>query len=76
VELPDPAPPARTGGRVVGVDLGITSLAVLSTGQVVPTPRHLDAALALAAPPQRQASRRRHRDRRIRTVTSNRWRKT
>ena len=45
VELPDPTPPAREGGRVVGVDLGITSLAVLSSGQVVPNPRHLDAAL-------------------------------
>src|SRR5918997_2209116 len=46
VQLPDPQPPARTGGRVVGVDLGITSLAVLSTGEVVPNPRHLDRALA------------------------------
>ena len=45
VELPDPAPVERTGGWAVGVDLGIKSLAVLSTGQVVPNPRHLDAVL-------------------------------
>jgi putative transposase len=59
VELPDPTPPARTGGRVVGVDLGITSLAVLSTGQVVPNPRHLDGALRALRRTQRQASGRR-----------------
>ena len=76
VELPDPAPPARTGGRVVGVDLGITSLAVLSTGQVVSNPRHLDAALTALRRVQRQAARRRGPDRRTRTVASNRWAKT
>jgi putative transposase len=76
VELPDPAPPARTGGRVVGVDLGITSLAVLSTGQVVPNPRHLDRALRALRRTQRQAARRRGPDRRTRTVGSSRWRKT
>ena len=57
VELPDPAPVERTGGRVVGVDLGIKSLAVLSTGQVVSNPRHLDAALTALRRVQRQASR-------------------
>jgi putative transposase len=76
VELPDPTPPERTGGRVVGVDLGITSLAVLSTGEVVPNPRHLDAALTALRRTQRQASRRRGPDRRTRTVPSNRWAKT
>ena len=75
VELSDPDPPARAGGRVVGVDLGITSLAVLSTGQVVPNPRHLDAALRALRRTQRQAARRRGPDRRTRTVPSNRWRK-
>ncbi len=76
VELPDPDPPAREGGQVVGVDLGITSLAVLSTGQVVPNPRHLDGALRALRRVQRQASRRRGPDRRTRTEPSNRWRKT
>ena len=41
VELPDHEPPSRPDGRVVGVDLGIKSLAVLSTGEVVPNPRPL-----------------------------------
>ena len=76
VELPDPTPPERTGARVVGVDLGITSLAVLSTGQVVPNPRHLDAALTALRRTQRQASRRRGPDRATRTAGSNRWLKT
>ena len=76
VELPDPTPPTREGGGVVGVDLGITSLAVLSAGQVVPNPRHLDAALTALRRTHRQAARRRGPDRRTRIVASNRWRKT
>ena len=35
--------PARPDA-VVGVDVGIKHLAVLSTGEIVPNPRHLDAA--------------------------------
>src|SRR3982074_1473247 len=38
----DPAP--SQPDAVVGVDLGITSLAVLSTGEVIANPRHLEAA--------------------------------
>ncbi|MGH3829018.1 MAG: IS607 family element RNA-guided endonuclease TnpB [Pseudonocardiaceae bacterium] len=76
VELPDHEPAPRNGDDVVGVDLGIKSLAVLSTGEVVPNPRHLDVALATLRRVQRQASRRRGPDRRTRTVPSNRWRKT
>ncbi len=68
VELPDHEPAPRTGDDVVGVDLGIKSLAVLSTGQVVPNPRHLDAALTALRRVQRQASRRRGPDRATRTV--------
>ncbi|HEX6676095.1 MAG TPA: IS607 family element RNA-guided endonuclease TnpB [Actinomycetes bacterium] len=34
----------RPGGAVVGMDVGIRHLAVLSTGQVVPNPRPLDHA--------------------------------
>ncbi len=75
VELPDPQPLERTGGRVVGIDLGITSLAVLSTGHVVPNPRHLDAALSALRRAQRTCSRRRGPDRRTRIEPSNRWRK-
>ncbi|MGH3764527.1 MAG: IS607 family element RNA-guided endonuclease TnpB [Pseudonocardiaceae bacterium] len=76
VELPDPPPPVRTGGRVVGVDLGIKSLAVLSTGKVIPNPRHLDSVLRALRCAQRQAARRRGPDRRTHTVGSDRWRKT
>jgi len=75
-ELPDPTPTERTEDRVVGVDLGIKSLAVLSTGQVVANPRHLDAALAALRRTQRKLSRRRGPDRRTRQVPSQRWRKT
>ncbi|MFX0595377.1 transposase, partial [Micromonosporaceae bacterium DT45] len=38
---------ARTPARpdsVVGVDVGIKALAVLSTGEIVANPRHLNAA--------------------------------
>lgn len=73
VELPDPTPPARTNNRVVGVDVGIKSLAVLSTGEVVPNPRHLDTALAALRRMQRKCSRRRGPDRRTKTKPSNRW---
>ncbi len=37
-EVPDPA------GGAVGVDLGVSNLAVLSTGEKVPNPRHLAAS--------------------------------
>ncbi len=76
VELPDHEPAPRPDGRVIGVDLGIKSLAVLSTGEVVPNPRHFDGALRALRRAGRQASRRRGPDRRTRTVPSNRWRKT
>ncbi len=76
VELPDPTPPEHTGSRVVGVDLGIKSLAVLSTGEVMPNPRHLDDAQRRLRRVQRQASRRRGPDRRTRVEPSQRWRKS
>src|SRR5688500_1433392 len=80
VELPDPTPPEptppeRAGRRVVGVDLGVKSLAVLSTGETVPNPRHLDRALAALRRAQRRVSRRRGPDRRTRVEPSHRWRK-
>ncbi|MGH3863245.1 transposase, partial [Actinokineospora sp.] len=43
---------------MVGVDLGVTSLAVLSTGEVIHNPRHLDVALRGLRRLQRQAARR------------------
>ncbi|WP_436500986.1 IS607 family element RNA-guided endonuclease TnpB [Actinokineospora sp. HUAS TT18] len=61
---------------VVGVDLGIKSLAVLSTGEVIRNPRHLDLALARLRRLGRQAARRVGPDRRTRRTPSHRWRKT
>jgi len=75
VELPDPKPASRSGGDAVGVDLGIKSLAVLSTGEVVPNPRHLDGGLTALRVAQRRCSRRRGPDRRTGAIPSNRWRK-
>jgi putative transposase len=77
VELPDPA--SRTGGRVVGrvvgVDLGISQLATLSTGEQVPNGRRLDGALRRLRRAQRVMARRRGPDRRTRQEPSRRWRK-
>lgn len=70
----DPAP-ARSGD-VAGVDLGIKSLAVLSTGEIVPNPRRLEVAQRELRRLQRQASRRHGPDRRTRVMPSARWRKT
>jgi putative transposase len=70
----DPAP-ARPGA-VVGADLGIKSLAVLSTGEAVPNPRHLEVAQRELRRLQRQAARRRGPDRRTWAVPSARWRKS
>jgi putative transposase len=70
----DPAP--SQPDTVVGVDLGVKSLAVLSTGEVIANPRHLEIAQRELRRLQRQASRRRGPDRRTRQVPSARWRKT
>ena len=75
VELLDPEPVPRTGGRVVGVDLGISTLATLSTGERVPNGRRLDAQLQRLRRAQRRVSRRRGPDRRTSQEPSNRWRK-
>jgi putative transposase len=74
-ELPDREPAPRTGGRVVGVDLGITILATLSTGERIPNGRRLDRELGRLRRAQRRMSRRRGPDRRTRTEPSARWRK-
>ncbi|MFF2556795.1 IS607 family element RNA-guided endonuclease TnpB [Nocardia sp. NPDC058058] len=58
---------------VVGVDLGIQSLAMLSDGTIVPNPRHLDAATRRIRRLQRQAARRCGRDKRLQSAPSKRW---
>ena len=59
-----------------GSNLGITSLAVLSTGEVIANPRHLEIAQRELRRLQRQAARRRGPDKRTRQVPSARWRRT
>ncbi|MGW4334266.1 IS607 family element RNA-guided endonuclease TnpB [Rhodococcus koreensis] len=61
---------------VVAVDLGIKSLAVLSTGEVVSNPKHLEHAQRELRRLGRQAARRLGPDRRTKQVPSNRWRRT
>jgi putative transposase len=56
VEKHEPTRPA--GGGTVGVDLGVKSLAVLSTGEHVSNPKHLDRAWRELRRLQRQAARR------------------
>jgi putative transposase len=68
-------PVPRDGGRIVGVDLGITALATLSTGERVANGRHLGQELARLRRAQRRVSRRRGPDRRTPAEASNRWRK-
>ena len=75
VELPDVEPVSRVGRRVVGVDLGISTLATLSNGEQVPNGRRLDAGLRRLRRAQRVCARRRGPDRRIRQEPSQRWRK-
>ncbi|WP_350274746.1 IS607 family element RNA-guided endonuclease TnpB [Kribbella sp. HUAS MG21] len=70
--------PARPDA-VVGVDLGIKSLAILAEPggepQTVPNPRHLDAALRKLGRLSRRASRRVGPDRRTGGTPSKRWRR-
>jgi putative transposase len=41
VEVPDPAPSRHTG-QAAGVDLGLRDFAVLSTGEHIPHPKHME----------------------------------
>lgn len=70
----DPAP--TRPDTAVGVDLGVTSLAVLSTGEVIANPKYLEIALRELRRLQRQAARRVGPDKRTRRQPSTRWRKT
>jgi putative transposase len=76
VEITRTDPPPARPDSVVGVDLGVTSLAVLSTGEVIANPRHLEIAQRQLRRLQRQAARRTGPDKRTRRTPSNRWRKT
>jgi IS605 OrfB family transposase len=72
-EVSRPAP--RLPGAVVGVDLGVKTLAVLSTGEEIPNPRHLSRALRKLRRLSRTVSRRRGPDRRTGQQPSKRWRR-
>lgn len=58
VEITRSEPAPGTAGATVGVDLGVTSLAVLSTGEQIANPKHLEAAQRELRRLQRQSSRR------------------
>jgi putative transposase len=58
------------------VDLGVKSLVVLSTGEVIPNPKHLEVAQRELRRLQRQAARRVGPDRRTGQRPSSRWRTT
>jgi putative transposase len=60
-------------GSVVGVDVGIKHLAVLSTGELVPNPRHLADTLARLRQLGRALSRKTGPDRRTGRRPSKRW---
>lgn len=64
--------PRRTDA-VVGIDLGLKSLAVLSDGTTVDNPRHFETAKRELARASRKVSRRVGPDRRTGQQASNRW---
>lgn len=73
VERTDRAP--CRPGEGVGVDLGITTLAVLSDGTAVDNPRHFTTAQRKLTRLSRTVSRRQGPDRRTGQAPSNRWRR-
>lgn len=62
-------------GSVVGIDVGIKHLAVLSTGELVPNPRHLAAAQQRMRSLSRALSRKIGPDRRVGRRPSKRWKR-
>ena len=65
--------PVEYPGRVVGVDLGVSALAVLSTGETVANPRHLEAAQARLRRQSRTVARRAGPDGKTGRAASKRW---
>lgn len=57
LDLPDPAKTPTPAGRQVGIDVGLKSLAALSTGELIENPRWLRESLAKLGRLQRHASR-------------------
>jgi putative transposase len=74
IERADPAP--TRPDSTVGVDLGVRHLAVLSTGETIDNPKHLEVAQRELRRLARQASRRVGPDQRTKQKPSTRWRKT
>ena len=72
-EISRPAP--RFPAAIVGVDLGIKTLATLSTGEEISNPRHMSGALRKLRRLSRAVSRKQGPDRRTRQQPSNRWRR-
>ena len=68
-------PVPRRPDAVVGVDLGVKTLAALSAGEEIPNPRHLSGALRKLRRLSRAVSRRRGPGRRTGQKPSNRWRR-
>jgi putative transposase len=56
VDVPGPPPPPTTS-RAVGIDLGLADFAVLSNGQRIANPRHMDRKAAQVARYQRRMAR-------------------
>ena len=66
---------SRPAPRLPNAVVGVETLAVLSTGEEIPNPRHLSGALRKLRRLSRAVSRRRGPDRRTGREPSNRWRR-
>lgn len=65
IELPD-AEPEERGFAPVGIDMGLTSLVAMSTGETVPTPQHTKNAAKKLRRAQRAVARKRRHSKRQR----------
>ena len=75
VEVDRKAAVPKRPDTVIGVDVGISHLAVLSTGHTIENPRHVGRASRRLRRLSRRVSRRVGPDRRTRQQGSNRWRR-